>query len=166
MKEKIKNRYYNISNQEFKMQVIKIKRVSKRTQGGKILSFRVIVIVGNKNGKIGLGIAKAKNTRDAIKKATNRGYKNIFKFPRTKKATIPHHIIGTHRASKVFMKPSIEGSGIIAGGTVRNILNISGIENIITKQIGSDNILNNTYAVINGLKNLLLKIKIKYALKN
>src|SRR5210317_1310604 len=95
--------------------LIKISRVSKVTKGGKKLSFRAIVVVGDENGTVGVGVAKADDVVNAFKKAKTNGRKNLIKLPITKSMSIPHNVIGNFGACKVFMKPSIEGSGVIAG---------------------------------------------------
>lgn len=152
---------YSINNKEkLKKYVINVKRVTKVTKGGKKISFRAIVVMGNKMGKIGLGIAKATDTKIAIEKAKIISRKNLFNFPLTKKLTIPHNIYGIYGAAKIFMKPLSEGSGIIAGETIKNILEISGIKNITAKQLGSNSIVNNAYASINALKNLITNIRV------
>lgn len=148
--------------QEVKLveRLIKISRVSKVTKGGKKLSFRAIVVVGDQNGQVGVGVAKADDVVNAFKKAKTNGRKQLIKFPITKSFSIPHHIIGTFGASKVLMRPSFEGSGVIAGGSIRIVLEVAGIKNIIAKQLGSNNLLNNARASICGLKQLTTKSQI------
>ena len=138
----------------FVERLVKINRVSKVTKGGKKLSFRAIVVVGNENGSVGVGVAKAEDVVNAFKKAKIDGRKNLIKFPLTKALSIPHNVLGNFGASKVFMKPSIEGSGVIAGGAVRIVLEVAGVKNIIAKQLGSNNLLNNARASVFALKNL------------
>ena len=136
---------------------IKISRVSKVTKGGKKLNFRAIVVVGNKKGTVGIGVAKADEIVDALKKAKVDGLKNLIKFPLTKSLSIPHCIVNKFGASKIILKPSKEGTGIIAGGALRIVLEISGIKNISAKQLGSNNLLNNAKACIIALKKLTTK---------
>ena len=140
--------------------LIKISRVSKVTKGGKKLSFRAIVVIGNKNGQVGIGVAKADDVVNAFKKAKTDGKKNLIKFPLTKTLSIPHDVIGNFGACKIIMRPSIEGSGVIAGGAVRTVLEVAGIKNVIAKQLGSDNLLNNARATISALKNLTTKSEV------
>ena len=140
--------------------LIKISRVSKVTKGGKKLSFRAIVVIGNENGQVGIGVAKADDVVNAFKKAKTDGKKNLIKFPLTKTLSIPHDVIGNFGACKIIMRPSIEGSGVIAGGAVRTVLEVAGIKNVIAKQLGSDNLLNNARATISALKNLTTKSEV------
>ena len=150
------------NEQESKLveRLIKISRVSKVTKGGKKLSFRAIVVVGNENGQVGVGVAKANDVVNAFKKAKTDGRKNLIKLPITKSFTIPHSVIGNFGACKVIMKPSIEGSGVIAGGSVRIVLEVAGVKNVIAKQLGSNNLLNNARASICALQNLTTKSQI------
>ena len=140
--------------------LIKISRVSKVTKGGKKLSFRAIVVVGDENGKVGVGVAKADDVVNAFKKAKTDGRKNLIKLPITKALSIPHNVIGTFGACKVIMRPSIEGSGVIAGGAVRIVLEVAGVKNVIAKQLGSNNLLNNARASICALENLTTKSQV------
>ena len=140
--------------------LIKIDRVSKVTKGGKKLSFRAIVVIGDENGQVGVGVAKADDVVNAFKKAKTDGRKNLIKLPLTKALSIPHNVIGDFGACKVFMKPSIEGSGVIAGGAVRIVLEVAGVKNVIAKQLGSNNLLNNARASICALNNLTTKSQV------
>ena len=140
--------------------LIKISRVSKVTKGGKKLSFRAVVVVGDENGKVGVGVAKAADVVNAFKKAKIDGRKNLIELPLTKALSIPHNVVGTFGACKVIMRPSIEGSGVIAGGAVRIVLEVAGVKNVIAKQLGSNNLLNNARASINALQNLTTKSEI------
>ena len=140
--------------------LIKISRVSKVTKGGKKLSFRAIVVIGDENGKVGVGVAKADDVVNAFKKAKTDGRKNLIQLPITKSFSIPHHVIGNYGASKVILRPSIEGSGVIAGGAVRIVLEVAGVKNVIAKQLGSSNLLNNARASICALENLTTKSQV------
>lgn len=139
---------------KFVERLIKINRVSKVTKGGKKLSFRAIVVIGDENGKVGVGVAKADDVVNAFKKAKADGHKNLIELPITKALSIPHNVSGRFGACKVIMRPSIEGSGVIAGGAVRIVLEVAGVKNVIAKQLGSNNLLNNARASICALKNL------------
>jgi small subunit ribosomal protein S5 len=141
--------------------LIKISRVSKVTKGGKKLSFRAIVVVGDENGTVGVGVAKADDVVNAFKKAKTDGRKKLIKLPITKSLSIPHDVIGTFGACKVIMRPSIEGSGVIAGGAVRIVLEVAGVKNVIAKQLGSNNLLNNARAAICALDNLTTKSEVE-----
>ena len=140
--------------------LIKISRVSKVTKGGKKLNFRAIVVVGTENGQVGVGVAKADDVINAFKKAKTNAKKNLIKIPITQSLSIPHQIIGIFGASKIILRPSIEGSGVIAGGSIRTVLEIAGIKNVIAKQLGSDNLLNNARATICGLDKLTTKSQV------
>ena len=140
--------------------LIKISRVSKVTKGGKKLSFRAIVVVGDENGKVGVGVAKADDVVNAFKKAKTDGRKHLISLPITKSLSIPHNVSGTFGASKVIMRPSIEGSGVIAGGSVRIVLEVAGVKNVIAKQLGSRGLLNNARAAIAALESLSTKSEV------
>ena len=157
-----KNSRRNSSVQEpkFVERLIKISRVSKVTKGGKKLSFRAIVVIGDENGTVGVGVAKADDVVNAFKKAKTDGHKNLIKLPLTKSLSIPHSVSGNFGACKVFMKPSIEGSGVIAGGAVRIVLEVAGVKNVIAKQLGSNNLLNNARASVCALDALTTKSQV------
>ena len=140
--------------------LIKISRVSKVTKGGKKLSFRAIVVVGDENGQVGVGVAKADDVVNAFKKAKSDGRKNLIKLPITKSLSIPHEVEGVFGACKIIMRPSTEGSGVIAGGAVRIVLEVAGVKNVIAKQLGSNNLLNNARASICALGNLTTKSQV------
>lgn len=146
------------SNEE---RLIKIGRVSKVTKGGKKLSFRAIVVVGNENGQVGVGVGKADDVVNAFKKAKADGRKNLINIPITKALSIPHDVTGSFGACKIIMRPSIEGSGVIAGGAVRTVLEVAGIKNVIAKQLGSNNILNNARAAVSALDNLTTRTEVE-----
>jgi len=140
--------------------LIKISRVSKVTKGGKKLSFRAIVVIGDENGQVGVGVSKADDVVNAFKKAKADGRKNLIKLPLTKSLSIPHDVKGQFGACKVIMRPSIEGSGVIAGGAVRIVLEVAGVKNVIAKQLGSNNLLNNARAAVCALDNLTTKSEV------
>ena len=126
--------------------VVQIRRVTKVVKGGKRLSFRAILILGNENGEVGVGVGKASDVIGAVKKAVTDGKKNIVKVPITRDNSIPHMIKGRAGAAKVIMRPSAPGSGVIAGGAVRTMLELAGVKNVLAKQLGSNNPLNNARA--------------------
>lgn len=150
----------NVPQTQFVERLIKISRVSKVTKGGKKLSFRAIVVIGDEKGKVGVGVAKADDVVNAFKKAKTDGRKNLIDVPITKSLSIPHNVIGQFGACKVVMRPSIEGSGVIAGGAVRVVLEVAGVKNVIAKQLGSNNLLNNARASICALQNLTTKSQV------
>lgn len=133
--------------------VVQISRVTKVVKGGKKLSFRAIVIVGNQKGQVGVGCAKASEVIIAIQKAIADGRKNLITVP-IFKTTIPHPITGRSGAGSVMLRPASQGTGIIAGGAVRLVLELAGIENILAKSLGSKAPLNAAYATLEALKAL------------
>ena len=138
---------------EWVERVVQIRRVTKVVKGGKKLSFRAIVIVGNKKGQVGVGCAKASEVIVAIQKAIADGRKNLITVP-IFKTTIPHPITGRSGAGAVMLKPASQGTGIIAGGAVRLVLELAGIENILSKSLGSKSPLNAANATLEALKSL------------
>lgn len=138
---------------EWTERVVQISRVTKVVKGGKKLSFRAIVIVGNQKGQVGIGCAKASEVIIAIQKAIADGRKNVITVP-IFKTTIPHPITGKSGAGAVMLRPASEGTGIIAGGAVRSVLELAGIENILSKSLGSKSPLNAANATIAALKAL------------
>jgi len=138
---------------EWKEQVVQVRRVTKVVKGGKKLSFRAVVIVGNQKGQVGIGCAKASEVIIAIQKAIADGRKRLINVP-IFKTTIPHPIIGRSGAGEVMLRPASQGTGIIAGGAVRSVLELAGIENILSKSLGSKSPLNAANATIEALKSL------------
>ncbi len=138
---------------EWEERVVQISRVTKVVKGGKKLSFRAIVIVGNKKGQVGVGCAKASEVIVAIQKAIADGRKNLIMVP-IFKTTIPHPITGRSGAGSVMLRPASEGTGVIAGGAVRSVLELAGIENILSKSLGSKSPLNAANATMEALKSL------------
>ena len=138
---------------EWEERVVQINRVTKVVKGGKKLSFRAIVIVGNKKGQVGVGCAKASEVIVAIQKAIADGRKNLITVP-IFKTTIPHPITGRSGAGSVMLRPASEGTGVIAGGAVRSVLELAGIENILSKSLGSKSPLNAANATMDALKSL------------
>ena len=134
--------------------VVQVKRVTKVVKGGKKLSFRTVIIIGNEKGQVGVGTGKASDVIGAVKKGVANAKKHLIKIPLTKNNSIPHQVNGVAGAAQVLMRPSATGSGVIAGGSVRTVLELAGIQNILTKQLGSNNALNNARATINGLISL------------
>ncbi|AFY55158.1 SSU ribosomal protein S5P [Rivularia sp. PCC 7116] len=131
--------------------VIQIRRVSKVVKGGKKLSFRAIVVVGNERGQVGVGVGKASDVIGAVKKGVADGKKHLVDIPITKSNSIPHPTNGIGGGAKVIMRPAAPGTGVIAGGAVRTVLELAGVRNILAKQLGSNNPLNNARAAMNAL---------------
>lgn len=134
-------------------EVISIRRVTKVVKGGKNFRFSAAVVVGDKNGRVGLGKGKAKEVPLAIKKAVVDAKKNLIEVPIINN-TIPYYIVGRFGAAQVVLRPASPGTGVIAGGAVRFIMELAGIKNILTKSLKSKNILTVARATINGLQNL------------
>nr|YP_009297684.1 ribosomal protein S5 [Hildenbrandia rivularis]AOM67228.1 ribosomal protein S5 [Hildenbrandia rivularis] len=134
--------------------VVQVNRVTKVVKGGKKMSFRAILVVGNEQGCVGVGIGKASNVINAVKKGVADAKKNLVILPVTKTNSIPHSTQGIAGAAKIIMQPSYQGSGVIAGGATRTVLELAGIKNVVAKQLRSNNILNNARATINALNSL------------
>ncbi|XP_020690501.1 30S ribosomal protein S5, chloroplastic [Dendrobium catenatum] len=132
----------------FEERVVQVRRVTKVVKGGKKMSFRAIVVVGNKEGQVGVGVGKAKEVVDAIVKSSTNARRNIVTVPMTKYLTFPHRSDGDYGAAKVMLRPASPGTGVIAGGAVRVVLEMAGVENALGKQIGSKNALNNARATV------------------
>ena len=138
---------------ELKEKVVAINRVAKVIKGGRTFRFSALVVVGDENGHVGVGNGKAAEVPDAIKKAIEDAKKNLVEVPLVG-TTIPHEYVGKFGSANVMMKPAAEGSGVIAGGSVRPVLELAGYKDIKTKVIGTNNPRNVVYATINGLQNM------------
>ena len=128
---------------EWSERVVAIQRVTKVVKGGKKLSFRAVVVVGDEQGQVGVGVGKAGDVITAVRKAVTDGRKNVITVPLTSSNSIPHKIDGRFGAAKLVLRPSAPGSGVIAGGSIRTVLELAGVKNILSKQLGSNNLLNN-----------------------
>lgn len=143
------------SSLELKDQVVAINRVTKVVKGGKNLSFSALIVVGDGHGYVGYGMGKAREVSSAIKKGVEAAKKNLFKVPITEKgATIPHTVTGYFGSGSVLLKPASEGTGVIAGGAVRAVITAAGIQNILTKSLGSTTSHNVVKATVDALLRL------------
>lgn len=149
--KKSKNRE---KDSEWQERVVQIRRVTKVVKGGKKLSFRAVVVIGNEKGQVGVGVGKASDVIGAVKKGVADGKKHLVEVPLNRAYSIPHPSTGVAGGARVFMRPAAPGTGVIAGGAVRVVLELAGIRNILAKQLGSDNQLNNARAATAALDSL------------
>ncbi len=137
---------------EFEEVVVQVDRVTRVVKGGRRLRFRALVVVGDKKGRVGAGVAKGLEVQTAVQKATLAAKKSLIKVPVTAHGSIPHEVTFRYGASTVLLKPAAEGTSVIAGGAVRSVVSLAGIENILSKSLGSSNRMNVVMATISALK--------------
>jgi len=138
---------------EYTESVIQINRVSKKTKGGNQMRFSALVVVGDKDGNVGAGLSKAKDVRGAIQKAILKAQRSMIQVP-LKGNTIPFEINEKYNAAKVFLKPAPQGSGIIAGGPMRVVLEAAGVKDVVGKILGTNNKISNVYATVSALEKI------------
>lgn len=148
------------SKAKYEEKIVQIKRVTKVVKGGKKMTFRAIVIIGDNLRKVGVGVGRADDVNLAIDKAVLHGKKNLISVPLTYNSSIPHVIESSFGACKIMIRPAAEGSGIIAGGSIKTVLELAGFKNLLAKQFGSKNILNNAKATIIALNKLNDKVEL------
>ena len=149
-----------LSKVKYEEKIVQIKRVTKVVKGGKKMTFRAIVIIGDNKRKVGVGIGRAEDINLAIDKAILNGKKNLISVPLTLKYSVPHVANASYGACSIMLRPASQGTGVIAGGSVRTVLELAGIRNILAKQFGSNNILNNAKATILALTSLNEKVEL------
>jgi len=142
-----------METREFEERVIQIKRVSKKTSGGNTIGFSALVVVGDKKGRVGIGLGKAKDVSSSVQKAVSQAKRNLINV-KLKNTTIAHEVHSTFGAAEVFLKPAPKGSGIIAGGAVRVVLELVGVKDISAKMLGSNNRSSNLKCALEALKKL------------
>lgn len=144
---------YQRPEKEFEETVVDINRVSKKTKGGNTMRFSALVVVGDKKGKVGVGLEKAPDVRNAIQKSITAAKKNLIKIPLSG-TTIPYSVEEKYSAAKIILKPAPSGSGIIAGGPMRVVLEAAGIRDAVGKILGTNNKISNVYATLEALKKI------------
>lgn len=138
---------------EFSEKIVQVNRVSKKTKGGNKVGFSVLVVVGDKKGRVGVGLGKAPDVQSSIRKGVSYAKKHLFEIPMVN-ATIPHEVNIKLGAARVFLKPASAGTGVIAGGAVRAVVEAAGIRDILSKVLGTSNQASNVYATLAALKSL------------
>lgn len=145
---------------EFEEKIVQVNRVSKKTKGGNRIGFSVLVVVGDRKGRVGVGLGKAPEVSDAVSKGANYAKKHFITVP-MERTTIPHEVFVKLGAAKVLLKPASPGTGVMAGGAVRAVVEAAGIRDIVSKVLGTDNQASNVYATLEALRQLHQRIPTK-----
>ena len=159
-----RNRNREVIKREFDQKVVEIKRVTRVVAGGKRMRFRALVVIGDHKGKVGIGLRKGVDVAEAVNKAVNAAKKNMVTVP-LENDTIPHEVKFKYNSSKIILLPAAPGTGIIAGGALRSIIELAGIKNILSKMVGSSNKVNNIKAVFAAFKTMKSKRELRERLK-
>lgn len=149
---------------DFEQKVVEIKRVTRVVAGGKRMRFRALVVIGDKKGKVGMGLRKGVDVAESVNKAVNAAKKNMIMVPLTN-GTIPHQIKLKYKSSRIILLPARPGTGIIAGGALRSVLDLAGVKNILSKMLGSSNKVNNVKAVFEAFKKMKTPDQLRTARK-
>lgn len=144
---------------EFEEKVVQVNRVSKKTKGGNKVGFSVVVVVGDKKGRVGVGIGKAPEVQSSIRKGVAYAKKHLVRVP-MRNGTIPHEVWVKEGAARIMLKPAPQGSGVIAGGSIRAVVELAGIKDISSKVLGTNNQANNVYATFAALRKLEVEMKL------
>ncbi|MBU6447909.1 30S ribosomal protein S5 [Patescibacteria group bacterium] len=163
-KERRERSNREVIKREYEQKVVEIKRVTRVVAGGKRMRFRALVVIGDKKGKVGMGLRKGTDVAEAVNKAVNAAKKNMITVPLVNE-TIPHQIKMKYKSSRLILIPAGPGTGIIAGGALRSVLDLAGVKNILSKMLGSSNKVNNVKAVFEAFKKMKTREQIKDALK-
>lgn len=139
---------------ELQERVVTIKRVAKTVKGGRRMQLTALVVVGDGQGNVGVGLGKSKEVPTAISKGVEDAKKNMFHVPITEEGTVPHEVMGEYGAGRVLIKPAIRGTGVKAGGPVRAVMELAGVTDVITKSLGTNNAMNIVKATAEGLRNM------------
>ncbi len=163
-KEKRERSHREIVKRDFEQKVVEIKRVTRVVAGGKRMRFRALVVIGDKKGKVGMGLRKGVDVAEAVNKAVNAAKKSMISVPLVNE-TIPHQIKMKYKSSRLILIPAGPGTGIIAGGALRSVLDLAGVKNILSKMLGSSNKVNNVKAVFEAFKKMRTREQIRDSLK-